>query len=105
MKCKKVDVPIYNGKLIMFKVDNWDKINKKYGFDLDKRHSACVFYDLNKQVAVAFKEYTPSIIAHEAVHVVNHIFKDRGIYLDVDNDETQAYLTGWVVKTINKFLS
>ena len=45
-----------------------------------------------------------SLIAHESVHLVNHLFEDWGIKLDLDNDEPQAYLTGWFVEQIDKFL-
>ena len=47
---------------------------------------------------------TPSIIAHEAVHIVNHIYFDRKIDLDLINDEPQAYLLGWIVQKCHKFL-
>ncbi len=51
---------------------------------------------------------TMDTVGHEIVHTVNAIFKSRGIKLDVDNDEPQAYLTGWmtgvVYQTIKKYL-
>lgn len=106
MKTKRIKVPIYNGRLIMFKVDNWEAVNKKYNFNLNKHHNACVFKDFNDEVVVVFKDDpSPSIIAHEAVHIVNHFFKDRGIDLDVENDEPYAYFLGWVVIQLNKFLN
>jgi hypothetical protein len=43
---------------------------------------------------------TPAMINHEIVHLVNRIFKDTGIRPDLDNDEPQAYLTGWFTKKI-----
>lgn len=39
-------------------------------------------------------------IAHEAKHIVNYIFDDRGIKLDTDNDEAECYFLGWVVDRI-----
>lgn len=44
-------------------------------------------------------------VAHEAVHIVNKVFNDRGIKLDSNNDEPQAYFTGWVVEKINYTLT
>ncbi len=41
--------------------------------------------------------------SHEIVHLVNAICKSRCIKLDPDNDEPQAYLTGWATSVITKF--
>lgn len=43
-------------------------------------------------------------MGHEIVHCVNAIFKSRGLKLDPDNDEAQAYLTGWVTEIVYKEL-
>lgn len=43
-------------------------------------------------------------IAHEVVHLVSHVFKDRHIIMDTENDEPQAYLTGWFTEKIYKAL-
>jgi hypothetical protein len=48
---------------------------------------------------------SPSTIAHEAVHVVNYIFEHVGVHLDTNNDEAQAYLTGYVVELMHKTIS
>ena len=45
---------------------------------------------------------THSSIAHEVVHIVNAIYDDRGMKLDVHEDEPQAYLTGWITAQIYK---
>ena len=45
-----------------------------------------------------------SLIAHEATHLTNILFKDFGFKLDVDNDEPQAYLLAWFVEQIDEFL-
>lgn len=53
---------------------------------------------------IVFKDTPQSLcmntIGHEVVHMVNGIFKSRGIELSLDNDEPQAYLTGWVTETV-----
>jgi len=46
----------------------------------------------------------PSVLAHEAVHVVNYLFAHAGVEPDVDNDEPQAYMIGYVVECIWKTL-
>ena len=41
-------------------------------------------------------------IAHEADHLCNQLFKSIGATVDVNNDESHAYLLGWIVKQITK---
>lgn len=42
------------------------------------------------------------IVAHEIVHAVNILFDKKGIKHDINNDEPQAYLTGYLTKLIYK---
>lgn len=35
-------------------------------------------------------------LAHECVHACSFTFSNVGIEVSVDNDEVQAYLTGWI---------
>lgn len=42
-------------------------------------------------------DYSIKSAAHEAVHVVNGIFKECGVDMHYDHDEHYAYLLGWVV--------
>jgi hypothetical protein len=44
-------------------------------------------------------------IAHEIVHLKNYIYQDIGIESDRFNDEPEAYLTGWLFKQIEIFLT
>ena len=37
-------------------------------------------------------------IVHESVHVANRIFSVIGAEIDLENDETYAYLVHWIVK-------
>jgi len=48
------------------------------------------------------KHFEPDTVAHEAVHIVNHVYHFSGIIHDPKNDEPQAYLTGWVVGEIHR---
>lgn len=50
----------------------------------------------------------PKSLAHEAVHVVNAIFKQTGVDVHYEHDEHYAYMLGWVVDCLwqvatNKF--
>lgn len=105
MKIKKVDIPIYFGKLLIIQTNKWKHINRKFDLDIRRDYEAVVFKDNKNRHVVCFcGEISFAIIAHETVHLVNNIFLDCNMKLDPDNDENQAYLTGWIVKTICKAL-
>lgn len=40
----------------------------------------------------------PTTLAHECLHIANMILHARGITIDTENDEVQAYLLGWLMK-------
>ncbi|RIV23617.1 hypothetical protein DYU11_11590 [Fibrisoma montanum] len=65
-------------------------------------YDAYVMFQKDEMVLHIKPDASIGIIAHETVHIVNHVFKQCGILLDVDNDEPQAYLTGWVANQIYK---
>lgn len=107
IKIKEVIIPIYFGTLVIIVTDNWEEVNTIYDkTDIDGALYEGVFFEVkNKdEYVVAIKRTDWSVIAHEAVHVVNAIFLNCGVILNRKNDEPQAYLTGWVVNEIDKFL-
>lgn len=112
MRKKKIKIPLYYGTLIIMQVYNWDAVNKRFGFDLTNSYSAMVhriFTDSGHREYYAvfnctLEKATPDIIAHEVVHLVNRVFIDTGINPDLENDEPQAYLTGWFMDQICNFL-
>lgn len=46
---------------------------------------------------------TAGLIAHEATHVKNYLFKEVGQQLDLVNDEAEAYLMGWITREIYEY--
>ena len=105
---KKVKIPLYFGELVILKCKDFKKLNKKYGIELANEWDAAVFRHTTTEgytqyFAVFLSKPSIKTIAHEAVHIVNHIFNDRHISLDIFNDEPQAYLTGWVVEQIDNY--
>lgn len=64
----------------------------------NKQHCLVVILDESESSGDGIIEATHA--SHEAVHVVNWVFKNSGVIADPDNDELQAYLTGWVVQAI-----
>ena len=109
MKKKKIKIPIFHGELTMIqtKKKKWSKVGEKYKMQIGD-FSAVVWKDEKQKflsLFVAFNGKPKSdIIAHEAVHLVNHVFINKGIEPCRYNDENQAYLTGWFVKQIQKFI-
>ena len=45
-----------------------------------------------------------STLAHEIVHIISFTFRERGIRYDVDNDEFQGYLTGWLFTKLKEHI-
>ena len=46
----------------------------------------------------------PDVISHEATHSAISILDDMGIPINIENSESLAYLTGWVVRCIYEAL-
>lgn len=116
MKKKTIKIPIFFGEFMILldqDPEDWKNVNGIYQHRMnwdrpaDKQDEAFVFdYKQNgySKYVVCFKNKPKSsVIAHESVHLVNKLFKDRGLQLDIENDETQAYLTGWFVEQIDNF--
>ena len=107
MRKTTIEIPIYQCKLTIILDKDLSYVTKKYKtIDLSD-YGAVTMRTPNKhsEYIIAFEYIEGSIIAHEIVHLVNYIFKDRGVKLDIKNDESQAYLTGWLFKEIDKFLN
>lgn len=109
MKFKEFKVPLYFGTIQVIKTDDLTKLNPEFDLKIDKGLEALVFRHVQDNgyiiYVVAFEKGTKDrTIAHEIVHLVNHIFIDRGIDLDRYNDEPQAYLTGFLFSKIKKTL-
>lgn len=109
MKIKKITLPIYFGKLVIIQTNKFQKVNSKYNINFSKKdnklYDAVVFQDKSNYIVVFHNKFSYSVVAHEVVHLVNLIFKDHNITLDLDNDEPQAYLTGYIFKQCEKFLN
>lgn len=114
MKKKTIKIPIYFGQfIIILDNENWENVNKIYCKKLkwdrpaDEGDDAFVFGDIDNgfsKYIVAFKSNpTGKIIAHDCVHLVNKLFKDRGIELYHDNDEAYAYMLAWFFEQIENF--
>ena len=107
MVVREVPIPIYFGTLVIIFTDELERLNSVYNTNIkEEDYDAVVFseVDNSSKLVVAIKEKNWSVIAHEAVHIVNSIFLSCNIQLDRNNDEPQAYLMGWVIQQIDDFL-
>lgn len=113
MITKKYKTPLFRTG---FTVILYEKETEIYGylkgFEHDRNlneYDGCVFSHkdhLYLTLNISRKGFpTPGIIAHEAKHLVNFIFNDVGVELNIFNDETEAYLLGWIVDEIHKLLN
>lgn len=89
-----------------------DDVSKDYRdmFGFDDSCGACTWERLEKNGSKSFfvmieLNPDPSTIVHESVHLCNSIMKHIGIPYDYKNDETQAYLTGYLFEKISETLA
>lgn len=111
MKIQKKLIPIYYGYLIIIISEDFKAVAKKFNLKENvELYGAFAWSRINKDDIPEFLVCVPPdvsnhLIAHEVVHIVNAVFLNRGIELDRNNDEPQAYLTGYVFKEIENFLN
>ena len=106
MKTKKIKIPIYGDKWIIIVCNDLNKVLKKYNIEGDITHVDGFCYSKDGTHITAFlkKHLTHDNIAHECVHLLNDIYSFNEVKLDINNDESQAYLMGWLVKQLYKFI-
>ena len=106
MRSRTISIPIYYGKLTIIIDKDLSFVEKKYKTTTLNDFGAVVIKDKvgYRHYIVAFTdEKHLSNIAHEIVHIKNYIFLDCGIELDRNNDEAEAYLTGYLFDKIYSF--
>ena len=104
MKRKKIKIPVYGGNLYLIQTEDFKSIEDKYRLQDTSLFDAFTF-PLNGDYFMCFgKKWDYNIIAHESLHVVSDLFNDCNITMDLNNQEPQCYLLGWVVEQCHKFL-
>lgn len=115
---KKIKIPIYFGDFIIICQSKYDDLTKiKSELEIETLPDG---FDPNKYDAFAFSEphnnydryfifikpsTKPGQIAHECKHIVNYIFNDRGIKLEIGNDEPECYLLSYLVNKTHEFIN
>lgn len=100
---KKIKVPLYFQNLTIIQTDDFESIEKQYNLKGNYPEYDAITFNTSDSIVVVFNsKVTPSIIAHEFVHVCSYVFTGICAKIDLDNDECLAYLLGWVVEQIHK---
>ena len=104
---RKLNIPIFDAVLTVNVVDNLEDYNLDETVNISNDTSdAFVFYSL-RNYSMYFLKYEVGAVVHEVKHIVNYIFKDFHIQLDVDNDEMEcimmSYITRFVTKTLQDY--
>jgi hypothetical protein len=105
MKQTTIKIPIYRQKLTIIFDKDLSYVENRYNTKSLSDYAAVTLRDANGNYIIAFTEDgNLTDVAHEIVHLKNFIFIDCGLELDRYNDESEAYLTGWLFKKIYNFL-
>lgn len=102
MVIKKCKIPIYFGILTVVCADDLAEAAKIAGVDFDTHGFAAVAASqirpsgMRDYCILLGPNATLGAIAHECLHIVNFIFRDIGMKLDVHNDEPSCYLIQWL---------
>lgn len=107
MKQKTIEIQIYCAKLTIVIDNDLKWVEKKYKTKSLSQYGAVTFKDESnyRHYVCAFTDKNHlSNIAHEIVHIKNHIYLDCAMEVDRFCDEPEAYLTGWLFEEIYSFL-
>lgn len=102
----KIKIDVFDAVVHVVKAKKLKQIEAKYNLINCDGYDAVTFRILKKnttEYCVAF-EGKPKIdvVHHEVTHLVNFIFQDCGVKLDLDNDETQAYFSAYMFRKVLK---
>lgn len=104
-KRHEFEIPILNQPVV---VGGVDELNQEEFVDSMADLGQRVFAHTWIKDGVVYMAYsdimTPDVLAHEIVHIISFTFRERGVKYDVDNDEFQGYLTGWLFKELNSHI-
>lgn len=102
---RKLNIPIFDLTLNVIIADSIEEYANKYNIEFSTTHAEAIAFIHNSQFNVLFVSTDIDIIAHEAIHIKNMIFDHVHMKLDTDNDEFEAYFTGWLVKQIHGIIN
>ncbi len=108
-----VDVPLYGSGLHIIIAGDLAAAYKAAGFSKNRHdmnsYGAWAWDQTSEQGHGIYALFRPGasgkLVAHEAVHLANSVFRRCCIKPDLKNDEPQAYLTGWIAGQIANALA
>ena len=107
MEKRLVNVPLYHVQIMVYygNYDELEKVNEQYvsGGFFESTYARTIWDNETNRFALLFRndlKITIGGIVHECKHMVNIIFRARGVELDIENDETECYLLEWLVDKI-----
>ena len=108
---KVSDLPIYKGKVIIILSNDLEQVKKTYpDFHKDKVFASAIYDDYKGWKGYYFildptnENFSLGIIAHECFHISNMILSHIGHIADLVNDETHAYLIGYLCDEVYDFM-
>lgn len=109
MKCFTFETGIYEATINVYFSESFDELEKIHSLgdcsDFDGIcFRGCIDDKETYNIAFIKKHFNFSKLSHEVTHLVNMIFQDRCIELDLVNDEPQAYLHDYIVKQVEVFV-
>ena len=108
---KKIEIPVFHGWLYLYQGVSFEDVAEKHNFVFEKSGMDAVsMSDLDENEVTAYiiavkENVSASSVAHEALHVVNYMMKDRDMVPDLNNDEWQCYVLGWIVRQCHKYFT
>lgn len=108
---KAINIPLYTGKLVLIISNDIEKVQNKYDIllfaDFIYAHATKVNENGKTGYAIILNfDYTISLthgdIAHEALHIAIDIAEHHNV--ETDAQEPMAYIVGWVVDEVYKFI-
>lgn len=108
MKTKLHEVPLFKGDFRIIVTWDYKAVEEKYNLASTEGFEAFAFTSTdsgyNSYFVCLHPNAAPGIIAHECLHFVSFVFRDRSMLLDVENDEPQCHLLEWAVDKCHDFL-
>ncbi len=102
---KSFYIPIWDFKVEVAVFDDIREAEKKFPDIMTDGLLACTieYRDCAKcKLIIPSNRY--SDVVHELEHVKNLVWKEKGYKSQVDNDEPDAYLMGWLFEQVDKII-
>lgn len=102
---RKITIPIYEVPVKIVIFDKEKEVRDKYPEFFSEGTKACTVENFETgDLILILPSYRMSDIAHEGLHLMNCIYRQKGIQPQRDNDEHEAYLIGYIFMRIEKIL-